>query len=460
MITNSFVLTQPLIPTTLSVQLTPPSCFGYADGSIDLTVVSGNASLSYLWSNNQTTQDLNNIPAGTYFVTVTDNLGCVDTLSAVLNQPNPLAVSAVLTNPSCVATNNGVIDLTVTGGTAPYSFVWLTGQTTEDLANLVQGTYFVTITDTNGCSITANYTLVDPTPITASYTFTPPSCHGGSNATVDVTVNGGFAPYTYQWYSGPTTEDLINVPAGNDTLYIVDANNCPHSLPIAVTQPDSLQISFNVTNIACFGNQSGAIDLTVTGGTPAYGFVWSNGETTEDIDTLNIGWYSVLVTDNNGCQVYDSVQVTQPLAPLTLQITGNNITCFGATNGNINLTPLGGTSPYTFNWNNGAVTEDLTGLSAGNYYVTVTDSNGCQASTSLTISTPAAALTISNVSLNNVQCYNQSTGFIDLTITGGAFPYAYAWSNATGLFNASTQDIFNIPSVIYRIRTGSARLFS
>ena len=136
MITNSFVLTQPLIPTTLSVQLTPPSCFGYADGSIDLTVVSGNASLSYLWSNNQTTQDLNNIPAGTYFVTVTDNLGCVDTLSAVLNQPNPLAVSAVLTNPSCVATNNGVIDLTVTGGTAPYSFVWLTGQTTEDLANL------------------------------------------------------------------------------------------------------------------------------------------------------------------------------------------------------------------------------------------------------------------------------------------------------------------------------------
>ncbi|NDB35839.1 MAG: hypothetical protein EB023_10990, partial [Flavobacteriia bacterium] len=389
-ITNSFVLTQPLIPTTLSVQLTPPSCFGYADGSIDLTVVSGNASLSYLWSNNQTTQDLNNIPAGTYFVTVTDNLGCVDTLSAVLNQPNPLAVSAVLTNPSCVATNNGVIDLTVTGGTAPYSFVWLTGQTTEDLANLVQGTYFVTITDTNGCSITANYTLVDPTPITASYTFTPPSCHGGSNATVDVTVNGGFAPYTYQWYSGPTTEDLINVPAGNDTLYIVDANNCPHSLPITVTQPDSLQISFNVTNI-------------------------------------------------------------QPIAPLTLQITGNNITCFGATNGNINLTPLGGTSPYTFNWNNGAVTEDLTGLSAGNYYVTVTDSNGCQASTSLTISTPAAALTISNVSLNNVQCYNQSTGFIDLTITGGAFPYAYAWSNATGLFNASTQDIFNIPSDDYTV---------
>ena len=311
-ITNSFVLSQPLIPTTLSVQLTPPSCFSFANGSIDLSVTSGNASLSYLWSNNQTSQDLNNIPAGSYFVTVTDNLGCVDTLTAVLNQPDTIGIAAVLTNPSCVATNNGVIDLTITGGTAPYSFVWLSGQNTEDIANLTQGTYFVTVTDANGCSKTATYTLVDPSPITASYTFTPPTCNGGSNATIDVSVSGGFAPYSYQWNSGPITQDLVNVAAGNDTVLIIDANNCPHTLITTVTQPDSIQLNFNVSNIACFGNQSGAIDLSVSGGTPGYTFLWSNTLTTEDLNNLNIGWYNVLVTDALGCQGYDSVQITQP----------------------------------------------------------------------------------------------------------------------------------------------------
>ncbi|MFN4911572.1 MAG: SprB repeat-containing protein, partial [Flavobacteriales bacterium] len=260
-ISNSFILTQPLIPTTLSLQLNPPTCFGLTNGSIDLSVTSGNASLTYLWSNNQTTEDLTNIPAGSYSVTVTDNLGCIDTLSTFLNQPDTLNITAILTQPSCVASNNAAIDITVTGGTAPYSFVWLSGQNTEDIANLVQGTYFVLVTDTNGCSKTAAFTLVDPTPITASYTFTPPTCNGGSNASVDVSVAGGTPAYTYQWYSGSTAQDLVNVPAGNDTLSILDANNCIFSLPISVSQPDTLQLNFNVTNIACFGNLSGAIDL-------------------------------------------------------------------------------------------------------------------------------------------------------------------------------------------------------
>ncbi|MFN5736627.1 MAG: SprB repeat-containing protein, partial [Flavobacteriales bacterium] len=401
--------------------------------------------------NNQTTEDLTNIPAGSYSVTVTDNLGCIDTLSTFLNQPDTLNITAILTQPSCVASNNAAIDITVTGGTAPYSFVWLSGQNTEDIANLVQGTYFVLVTDTNGCSKTAAFTLVDPTPITASYTFTPPTCNGGSNATVDVSVAGGTPAYTYQWYSGSTAQDLVNVPAGNDTLSILDANNCIFSLPISVSQPDTLQLNFNVTNIACFGNLSGAIDLSVSGGTPGYTFLWSNSQSTEDLTNLNIGWYNVLVTDALGCQSYDSAQITQPITPLTLLITGTNITCFGFTNGSINLTPQGGTAPYLYNWSNGATTEDLTGLSAGNYTVTVTDANGCTATTSLTISTPAAALAISNSLLTNVQCYNQSTGSIDITISGGSFPYAYTWTNSSGTFNATTQDLLNIPAGGYSV---------
>ena len=145
------------------------------------------------------------------------------------------------------------------------------------------------------------------------------------------------------------------------------------------------------------------------------------------------------------------VQVTQPAAPLTLLITGTNISCFGFTNGSINLTPQGGTGPYLYNWNTGATTEDLSGLSAGNYSVIVTDANGCTAITSITIATPATALAISNASLTQVQCFNQSTGIIDITITGGSFPYFYTWTNAIGTFNATTQDLFNIPAGGYSV---------
>ena len=450
-ITNTFNLSQPLIPTTLSLQLTQPSCFAASDGSIDLSVSSGNASLSYLWNNNQTTQDINNIPSGFYSVSVTDNLGCVDTISTFLNQPDTIGITAILTNPSCPGALNASIDLSITGGTAPYTFTWLSGQNTEDIFNLAQGTYFVTVTDTNGCSKTATFTLVDPVQVASTYTFTPPTCFGGSNATLNVTVTGGAAPYNYLWASGQTTEDLVNVSAGNDTIYITDALGCPHSMVTTITQPDSIQLNFVITNINCFGTASGAIDLSVSGGTPGYTYLWNNAVTTQDLTNLNIGTYILQVTDNNGCFVFDTLSITQASSPISLLVTGSNISCFAGSNGSVNLTVQGGVGPYLYNWSNGATTEDLSGLGAGTYVVVVTDSNGCQNTTSLVISTPAAALTISNVLLTNIQCFNQSTGVIDISVSGGSFPYTYTWSNPAGTLSANTQDLFNIPAGGYHV---------
>jgi gliding motility-associated-like protein len=267
---------------------------------------------------------------------------------------------------------------------------------------------------------------------------------------VDVSVSGGTPGYTYQWVSGSTAQDLVNVPAGNDTLIILDANNCVLSLPITVTQPDTLQLNFNVTNIGCFGTLTGAIDLTVSGGTPGYSFVWSNGELSEDIDTLNVGWFNVLVTDASGCQIYDSAQITSVLTPLALTISGTNVSCYNGTNGSVNLTISGGTTPYLINWNNGVTTEDLSNLTVGNYSVIVVDSNGCSANASINITGPVAPLTMSEV-VTQVQCLGQSTGSIDVSVFGGAFPYSYSWTLNNGNQIATTQDLFNIPAGVYNL---------
>src|SRR6185436_5228406 len=191
-------------------------------------------------------------------------------------------------------------------------------------------------------------------------------------------------------------------------------------------------------NIGCNGNTDGSIDLTPTGGTSPYTYNWSNGETTEDLSGLGAGTYSVTLTDANSCTATASVILTEP-EPLTAPTVsstfngGNNIGCNGNTDGSIDLTPTGGASPYTYNWNNGETTEDVSGLGAGTYTVTLTDANGCTATTTVILTEPAP-LTPPTVSStfnggNNISCNGNTDGSIDLTPTGGASPYTYLWSN-------------------------------
>ncbi|MBM3917876.1 MAG: hypothetical protein FJ349_09775, partial [Sphingomonadales bacterium] len=274
--------------------------------------------------------------------------------------------------------------------------------------------------------------------------------YGGSNGTVDVTVSGGTAPYTYAWSNGAITQDIQNRPAGNDTLIVTDAFGCTYQFVTTVTQPvGPLTINAAISNIGCYGSQAGNIDVTMTGGTPGYTYQWNNTQTTQDLSNLNPGLYSLLVYDANGCFTTDTFQITQVGSPMTLQITGTNVVCYGGNNGTINLTVNGGVSPYQYAWSNGATTQDLSGLLAGTYSVNVTDANQCVVSTFLTITSPTAALVISAQEVD-LQCFNQNTGSVDVTVTGGLQPYFYSWTGPNG-FTSTNQDISNLAAGGYTL---------
>ncbi|MFN8241262.1 MAG: SprB repeat-containing protein [Bacteroidales bacterium] len=454
-ITTTGVITINDKPTATQV-VTDVLCHGASTGAIDVTVSGGTAPYTFLWSNGATSEDLSGVTAGTYTVVVTDANGCTATAGGTISEPAAaLAPVLVVTNAAC-ANPAGSVDLTVSGGTPGYTFAW-TGPsgfsaTTEDIGSLLPGTYNVTITDLNGCTKDTLANIVPNPDLVDTLVVTDVSCgSGGADGAIDMTVAGGLAPYTFSWSNGAVTEDLSALIPGKYIVTITDANGCSIKDSVIVHGSGSnIVITGAVTNVTCFGAGNGSIDISVNGGATPYSFLWSNGSVTEDISGLAPGTYSVTVTDLNTCTNTASFDVTEPSAALAGTTTATNIQCFGDLTGSVNLTVTGGTSPYTFAWSNGATTEDLAGVAAGVYTVTVTDANGCTTTASGTVTGPAEALSGSTAVIM-VLCHGASSGEIDLTVSGGTAPYTYSWNNG-----AVTEDINGLAAGSYSVKVTDA----
>jgi gliding motility-associated-like protein len=444
---TAVTITQPTILTSSATQVNV-SCFGGNNGSIDLTVGGGTAPYSFNWGAGIVSEDRTNLTAGTYTVTVTDGNSCTTVTSVTITQPTAITATTVSGNVSCFNGNNGFINLTVSGGTVPYSFNWGAGITSEDRTGLTAGTYTVTVTDGNGCTLTRSATITQPSVLGATTTQVNVSCFGGNNGAVNLTVTGGTTPYSYNWTGGVNTEDRTGLSAGTYSVTVTDANFCTTVTAVTITQPAQLSASNTFTNISCFGGTNGSVNLTVTGGTQPYAFNWSNGRTTEDINTLSAGTYTVTVTDLNGCSITSTAVITQP-AQLSASTTQVNVQCNGTSTGSINLTVAGGTLPYAFNWGGGVTTEDRTGLSAGTYNVVITDANGCSISTSAIISQPAA--TIVTFTRTDVSCFGGNNGSATASVSGGVAPYLLSWSNG-----ANTASINNLSAGTYTLTVTDA----
>jgi gliding motility-associated-like protein len=428
-------------------------CFGNTTGSIDLSVGGGTAPYAYQWNNGSVSEDLLSIPAGIYTVSVLDANGCYGSISITVNEPsNPLASTATVTQQvNCFAGNDGSIDLSVSGGTAPYTYLWSNGSNSEDLNGLSSGTYSVIITDANGCNDSSFLFVGQPQAslsLNAAST-TDVDCFGNSTGSIDLAVTDGTAPYAYQWSNGSSNEDISGLSSGTYTVLVTDANGCSDSLSLVIGQPQAaLAVSANsVSNVDCFGNSTGSIDLSVGGGTAPYNYLWSDGSVTEDLQFISAGTYVVSVVDANGCDATLSVTVNEPANPLASSASvTQQVNCFAGNDGSIDLTVTGGTAPYGFSWSNGSVDEDLNGLSAGTYSVIIIDSNGCSDSAIVVIVQPQAALALSTVSTSDVDCFGNSNGSIDLSVSGGTVPYSYQWSNGS-----NSEDLNGIPSGIYTV---------
>jgi len=419
-------------PQVSLVNYTNPSCFGAHNGSITISASNGQPPYLYAWypygGNNVTA---NNLGAGTYSVIVSDANGCQGVLTApLLTQPQAISVAAFPINVTCAGSSNGSISIQVSGGTPPYSYLWSPGNyTIPNPIGLSSGIYQLTITDANNCTETVFVNISEPLPLSASITnLQHVSCYGGNNGSISVNVQGGTPPYSFLWSpSGITSPTASGLSAGTHIVYITDAKGCSYSLSVQLTQPPLLSNIISYSIPSCFNSNDGKAWVLVNGGTPPYSFTWSPiGGNSDTAYNLPAGNYVVTVTDMNSCQIINHIQIPQPTKILADILTYGNVSCYNSNNGFAIVSVTGGTPPYSYNWSTGSNLSNITNLLPGVYYVTITDSKGCTATDSITITQPLEALNLI-IQHQNVSCYNGNDGYALANVSGGTPPYQYVW---------------------------------
>lgn len=430
-------------PTALAAPTssTNTTC-GDSNGTASVTVTGGTPLYIYFWSDGQTNATATGLSAGTYLVSVTDANGCNINGSVTVGSVSPVSVSVTsLTDLQCHGVCIGSATVSASGGTGPYTYAWTPGgQTTATATGLCAGIYTITVTDHNGCATPALVDITQPTAVTGTIVSTGVLCNGGNNGTATITPSGGTPGYTYIWNPGGQTNSIATgLSALTYTVTITDSHGCTGSVSVTITQPAPVTGTIVFTAPSCNGGSNGTATVTPSGGNPGYTYIWNpSGQTNAIATSLSAGTYTVNITDINGCTGSASVTVTQPaIVSATFTITG--VLCNGGSTGTATATGTGGTPAYTYSWNilPAQTNQTATGLSAGTYTVTVTDSHNCTGTASVTVTQPNILAT--TITPSYPLC-NGALGSALANPSGGTSPYTYAWAplggtnaNATGL---------------------------
>jgi len=378
-------------PILISLDATNPNCSGDLNGSITANASGGSGGLIYQWSTGASTKTITGLGEGVYRVTVTDVRGCDVTAADTLIPGSNLMAKPIGVPVSCPGNADGFALVEVTKGVLPYNFMWENGGSNNTISKLTAGVYRVTVTDGKGCQKILDVTVSSPPPIAITLTSTDNTTCGAVKGTAKVKATGGITPLKYLWSNGATTDSLSNLTSGIYRVTVTDYNGCQKFGSVTITEPPSMELTLNVKEIDCTGQNNGRITALVSGGTAPFTYTWSNGATTSAISQLNEGSYKVTVTDARECQIIDSFRVQNP-GILLCQITVTKaVSAPGVSDGEAEIKVSNGTAPYKYLWSNGATTSAVKNLSGGTYSVTTTDALGC--STSCTVSlTPNKAV--------------------------------------------------------------------
>lgn len=441
------------------------SCFGDSDGSLDITVSGGNPDYTFSWTGpagfSSADEDIDNLEAGTYTVTVTDENDCEAEQTFEITAPEELELLADITDNPCAGDSVGAISVTPSGGTPDYAFSW-TGPDgfnsgNQDISGLISGDYELVLTDENGCILTETFTVSEPATIEIELTITQITCNGANDGAVDATVTGGAGAFEFAW-TGPngfseTTQDIADLQPGSYTITATDSSGCSSEAVAEITEPDPLTIDGAVTDVSCNGSADGAITLLVEGGTPEYSFSWTGpggfSAFDQDVSGLAAGTYTVEVMDENGCENAAVFEVNEPeLIELTSDVTDN--LCAGQSIGAIDLTISGGTEPFSFEWNGpggfASSDQNISGLIQGSYTVEVSDENGCQQTAIYEVGeSDPVELTLTPSLLT---CPDDNDGAVDLEISGGTPDYNVEWTGPDG-FSSTDQNISGLAQGVY-----------
>ena len=415
-------------PAAINITLTPTNviCPGTLSGSINTSVAGGAPAYTYSWSNNKTTQNLTNLAAGTYKLTVTDSKGCSKVDSVSITTPTAIFTHMGITAISCSGKTDGTAFSAPSGGTSPYIFTWSNGATASTITALAAGSYTVTVTDAHACTASAFVLLSSPAAVVPNATETDVTCNpGAANGSATCLPAGGFTPYTYSWSSGAATQTINNIAAATYTLSVTDAHGCQATQSVVVKQPAAMVLTMASTHTSCSGC-NGTATITVAGGNGGNAYSWSNGKATPSVNRLCAQTYSLTVTDSKGCSSTSTVAITYPYT-ITASIVPKNVSCNGACNGKASASAAGGVSHYTYSWSNGSAISNPSLLCAGGYTVSVTDANSCTTKDSVTITQPLILSTTATGT--NISCPGKNDGTAKAIPTGGTVPYTYAWSS-------------------------------
>ncbi len=437
--TQTFVVTQPSSVTVIFTKR-DALCNGACTGTVTAIPSGGTAPYTYSWTPvgafpGSILNNLINLCANIYTVTVTDANNCVTTVTVQISEPSPLTGTLTVQSALCNSQCNGSATITAGGGTPGYGYSWTSSAvTTSVITGLCAGNYSNTITDANGCMLTQSFVINSPTGITVTVTPTNPTCNGVCNGSITTTAIGGTGVLTYSWIATGSGQNPTGLCAGNYTVIVTDVNGCTGQNVTALNNPPALLANASFTNPSCPGACNGVMVSNPANGTPAYSYTWTTGANTPSVTGICAGTYSVIVRDNKGCLDTQQVILTGPLT-LTINPSASPASC-SVCNGSITVVPSGGTPNYSLTWNPSvAVGTVAINVCAGIYTVTVTDANTCTSTFLIPLSNsngPSGA----TVSFTDVACNGQCNGAASVTNPVGGTPgYTIVWVTPASTVN-------------------------
>lgn len=378
---------------------------------------------------------LSNLPAGTYQFVISDANGCTSNQNVTLTEPSPINGTVATTVASCNGVCDGTATLTVSGGTPGYTIAWPGGGSGLTKNGLCAGNHAVTVTDANNCVDTFQFTITEPAPINISINVdTALACNGDCNGQLTATPSGGGGPYTYAWSGGGSSATKGSLCAGTYTVTVTDASGCTAAQSHTLTEPAPINVTITVLDtIQCNGACTGRVQAAATGGAGPYTFAWSNGDIGTIADSLCPGVVTVTVTDANNCTATSNVTLSNPAPFLVGILSSTNVNCNGGNDGTATAAlTTGSPANKIFTWaptpGGGQGTANATGLSAGVYNVTATDTiTGCFAVTQVTITEPPV-LDVTLAITSAISCGNVCDGQLTATATGGTPGYTFSWN--------------------------------
>jgi hypothetical protein len=428
------------------------TCSSPGNGAVNLTVTPA-GSYTFNWSSGQSSEDISGLNPGSYTVTVTGSAGCTNTASfTIANNAAVPAPNATSTTATCNQSNGSASVAPSGGGGAPYSVVWSNGIMTNNNPNLAPGSYSVTVTGSNGCTNTANVTVANNNPaINISGSTTPnTTCSSPGNGAVNLTVTPA-GSYTFNWSSGQSSEDISGLNPGSYTVTVTSSSGCTNTASFTVSNnTNAPTVSGSTTPSSC-GLADGSIDLTVNGGVMPYSYAWSNGAMIQDLTSVTSGTYTVTVTGADFCNNTATFTVSNNDISFTIAgVVTPNSACI-VPNGAIDIT-VNPPGAYAYQWSNSLLLEDLTGIAAGSYTVTVTSGITCTASSTFTIvQTPGIVLNCSQ--LSGASTPGGTDGIGRVNISGGIAPYTVNWNTGVSQSGipAGNFDITGLSAGAYEI---------